>query len=134
MSDLTVDTVIKTYIALRDKKEAIENEAKERARECLDQMLKIEAWLKQQASEMGVTSFKTQAGTAFVTTTDFASVADWDAMLEFVKTNEAFDMFERRVSKRAVRSYIDSTGSVPPGVNYGTKLELNVRRPSPKID
>jgi hypothetical protein len=43
-------------------------------------------------------------------------------------------MLEKRVSKTAVRAYIDQTKSVPPGVNYGTKLEVNIRKPGAKIE
>jgi hypothetical protein len=39
-------------------------------------------------------------------------------------------MLEKRVSKTAVRGYIDQQKAVPPGINYGTKLEVNVRKPA----
>jgi hypothetical protein len=129
-----VDQVIAAYLKLRNKKDAIEAEAKERVRELKEKMLKFEAWLKVRADEQGVTSFKTPHGTAFITTTDFANVADWDATLEFIRTNEAYDMLEKRVSKTAVRAYIESTREVPAGVNYGTKLEVNVRKPVNKVE
>ena len=129
-----VDQVIAAYLKLRNKKDAIEAEAKERVKELKEKMLKFEAWLKVRADEQGVTSFKTPHGTAFITTTDFANVADWDATLEFIRTNEAYDMLEKRVSKTAVRAYIESTREVPAGVNYGTKLEVNVRKPVNKVE
>jgi hypothetical protein len=65
---------------------------------------------------------------------DFANVADWDAVLTFVRENDAYDMFEKRISKTAVRGYIDQTKAVPPGVNYGTRIEVNVRKPTNKED
>jgi len=99
-----VDDVIATYMKLRNEKEAIEAEIKSQVAGLKAKMDKIEAWLKEQADAQGVTSFKGKHGTAFLTTTDYANVADWDAVLEFVKTNEAFDMLEKRVSKIAVRS------------------------------
>jgi hypothetical protein len=129
-----VDQVIAAYLKLRYKKDAIEAEAKDRVKELKDKMAKFEAWLKVRADEQGVTSFKTPHGTAFITTTDFANVADWDAVLDFIRTNEAYDMLEKRVSKTAVRSYIEATKEVPAGVNYGTKLEVNVRKPATKVE
>ena len=96
-------------------------------------MQKLEHWIKDKADADGVTSFKTPHGTAFLTTTDFANVADWDAVLTFIKDNEAFDMLERRVSKTAVRAYIDQHRQVPAGVNYGTRLDVNVRKPAKKV-
>lgn len=127
---VTVDSVIKTYMKLRSEKESIEAEVKDRVSGIKEKMAKLEAWLKAKADADGVTSFKTEHGTAFLTTTDYANVADWDAVLNFIKTEEAYDLLEKRVSKTAVRGYIDAMKEVPAGINYGTKLDVNVRRPT----
>lgn len=127
---ITVDNVIKKYMQLRSQKEAVEAETKERVAEIKTTMQKLESWLKLKADEDGVTSFKTNHGTAFLTTVDFASVADWDSVLKFIRDEEAYDMLEKRVSKTAVRGYLEATKQVPPGVNYGTKLEVNIRKPA----
>lgn len=129
-----VGDVIRTYMALRTQKSAIEGEMKAKVDAIKDKMEKIEAWLKVKADEQGVTSFKSEWGTAFLTTVDFANVADWDAMLQFVRDNDAYDMLEKRVSKVAVRGYIEANKTVPPGVNYGTKLEVNIRKPGAKAE
>jgi hypothetical protein len=126
----TVEQVVETYLKLRRKKEAVENETKDRVADIKAKMTMLESWLMQKAGEDGVTSFKTTAGTAFVTTTDFANVADWDAVLAFIKENDAFDMLEKRVSKTAVRAHMDETGDVPPGITYGSKIGINVRKAS----
>ena len=131
---VTVDSVIKTYMKLRSEKEAIEAEVKDQVSGIKGKMEKLEAWLKAKADADGVTSFKTEHGTAFLTTTDFANVADWDAVLNFIRDNEAYDMLEKRVSKLAVRGYIDANKAVPPGITYGTKLEVNIRKPGAKAD
>lgn len=125
----TVEEVIGAYMKLRFKKEAIEAAAKAEAKVYKEKMTKLEAWLKVKADEDGVTSFKTDSGTAFLTTTDFAAVADWDSVLNFIRDNDAYDMLEKRVSKMAVRGYIEANKSVPAGVNYGTKLDINIRKP-----
>ena len=127
---VNIDDVVSTYMKLRSQKDAIEAEVKDSVSVIKSKMEKLEAWIKDQADQQGVTSFKTKHGTAFLTTTDYAQVGDWDAVLNFIRDNEAFDMLEKRVSKIAVRGYIEHTKSVPPGVNYGTKLEVNIRKPS----
>jgi hypothetical protein len=131
---VTVDDVVAAYLKLRNKKEAIEAETKDQVKVLKEKMEQFEAWIKEQADAQGVTSFKTKHGTAFLTTTDFANVADWDAVLGFIRDNEAFDMLEKRISKVAVRGYIDANKAVPPGVNYGTKLEVNIRKPVTRVD
>lgn len=129
---ITVDEVVAAYLKLRSKKSQIKAEADQKMGEITVKMDKLETWVKQQADTQGVTSFKTKHGTAFLTTTDYANVADWDAILAFVRENDAYDMFEKRISKTAVRGYIDQTKAVPPGVNYGTRIEVNVRKPTSK--
>lgn len=129
-----IDDVIGAYMKLREQKATLEASVKKQVDDIKGKMAKIEAWIKEQADAQGVTSFKTPHGTAFLTTTDYANVADWDAVLEFVRTNEAYDMLEKRVSKIAVRSYIEQTKAVPPGVNYGTKLEVNIRKPAGQME
>ena len=129
-----VDDVIATYMKVRSQKEAIEAQMKEQTAAIKAKMEKLESWIKEQADVQGVTSFKTKHGTAFLTTTDYANVADWDAMLAFVRENEAYDLFEKRVSKTAVRGYIEQTKAVPPGVNYGTRLDVNIRKPTASVE
>ena len=129
-----VGDVIRTYMKLRDQKAAIEAEIKERVADLKGKMEKLEAYLKTQMDAQGLTSFKSDYGTAFLTTTDYANVADWDAVLNFIRDNEAFDMLEKRVSKIAVRGYIESNKAVPPGITYGTKLEVNIRKPGAKAE
>ena len=99
-----------------------------------DKMTKLEGWIKTQADEQGVTSFRTEHGTAFLTTSDYANVADWDSVLRYIQKHEAFDLLEKRVSKMAVRGYIDLHKSVPPGVNYGTAISVSVRKPTVKAE
>ena len=127
---VTVDAVIKKYMKLREKKALVEATIKEELDKIKADMTKLEAFLKAKLDADGLTSFKTEYGTAFLTTTDFANVDDWDAVLRFIREEEAYDMLEKRVSKTAVRGYIEANKEVPPGVKYGTKLDINIRKPT----
>ena len=129
-----VGDVIRTYMKLRDQKAAIEGEVKERVADLKAKMEKLEAFLKTQMDAQGLTSFKSDYGTAFLTTTDYANVAEWDEVLKFIRDNEAYDLLEKRVSKIAVRGYIEANKAVPPGITYGTKLEVNIRKPGAKAE
>jgi prophage tail gpP-like protein len=131
---VTVDEVVAAYVKLRNKRDALKKEMEARIDEIKSKMSKLEAWVKETADAQGVTSFKTKHGTAFLTTTDYAQVANWDALLEHILENESYDMFEKRVSKLAVRGYIEAHKTVPPGVNYGTRIEVQVRKPSARDD
>ena len=129
-TELTVDAVIDTYIKLRAQKEAVEADVKDQLANIKVKMSKLEAWIQAKSDETGVKSFKTDHGTAFMSTSDFASVGDWDAVLSFIKDNDAYDMLNKAVNKKAVREYLDINGAVPNGVNFGTKISVSVRRPA----
>ena len=134
MTTPNIGDVIRTYMKLRDQKAAIEGKVKTDLTTIKGKMDKLEAYLKTQMDAQGLTSFKSDFGTAFLTTTDYANVEDWDKTLTFIRDNEAFDMLEKRVSKIAVRGYIEENKAVPPGVTYGTKLEVNIRKPGAKAE
>ena len=129
---LTVEQAIGAYVKLRDKKAQIDAKAKADKEPVDMAMGKIEAFLKEQADALGVQSFKTESGTAFLTTAERANVANWDEVLNFILENGAYDMLEKRVNKTAVRAYLEANKAVPPGVNYGTSIEVSVRKPSAK--
>lgn len=131
---MKIDDVIRTYVKLRDQKAAVEGEVKERVDQIKGKMAKLEAYLKEQMDAQGLTQFKSDHGTAFLTTTDFANVANWDEVLQFIKDTESYDMLEKRISKTAVRGYMDQYKKVPPGITYGTKLDVNIRKPGAKAE
>lgn len=134
IKDYPVDKLIKAYLLLRNKKEAIEAKVKEEVSGIKEQMAQLENFMQLKADELGVTQFKTENGTAFLSTVDQALVSDWDKVLEFVAKNEAYELLEKRVSKNAVRDYMKQNKEVPPGVSYRTLIKVSVRKPSTKVE
>jgi hypothetical protein len=129
-----VDAAIAAYIKLRNMKAEIENKVKEEVDQINAKMAKLEAWLKSKADEVGTSTFKTPAGTAFLSSKDNASVADWDVLLGFIKDKGAYDLLNKAVNKTAVRAYLDEAKVLPPGVNYSSIITVSVRKPSAKGD
>lgn len=130
MSNLTIEDVVAAFLKLRRKKERIEREAKEKTAAIALQMEQIEAFLLTKMQEDGVSSYKTSHGTAYRTTTDYANVANWEDLLDYIRDNDAYDLLDKRVNKSAVRSLIGEEKPVPPGVNYGTKTDIAIRKPT----
>ncbi len=126
---LKLEDVIRTYVQLRDQKSDLEKALNEQLDPIKKQLEKLASYLLRELPEQGASSFKTEGGTAFITTREWATVKDWEATLQYIRENDAYDLLERRVSKIAVRTLVDG-GTPPPGVNYGTKLGVNIRRPN----
>lgn len=131
---VNVDDVVAAYMKLRKAKDDLEKSIEEQVKVIEAKMTKMESWIKEQADAQGVTSFKTKHGTAFLSTTDYATVADWDSVLAFIQEQGAFEMLNKAVNKVAVREYIQANKVVPPGVNYGTKIGVNIRKPTAKAE
>ena len=115
---------------MRSQVAAVKAEAAENVAAIEANMAKLEAWLRIKSTETGVTSFKTAQGTAFFKEVDQASIADWSITLPWIVEHEAWDMLQKRITTTAVRGYLAETKQLPPGVNFSTRLELNVRKPT----
>lgn len=131
---MNIDQLTGKYIELRDRRTALKKEYDAADDKLKVLMTAIEDRLRADLDALGATSAKTAHGTVYKTYKEFASVADFDAMINYIKENEAWDMFERRVSKTAVRNYMeqDKDGNYinppPPGVNFVRQETVQIRR------
>lgn len=125
---MDIQTIVEKYIALRDKKAAIKAEYDARIAKIDEVMDKVEAALLKHFDEVGIDAVKTGAGTAYTSVKTSATVADWDMYLSFVKAQEAWQLLERRVAKKAVEEYREVNGDLPPGVNWSEERVVNIRR------
>jgi hypothetical protein len=124
------DKLVTAYVAMRDDLSAQEKTFKEFKAGRKADMLKIADALQKIMDADGIESLKTTAGTAFRATKDFVGVDNWAEVLAFVKETDTFELFNKAVNKAVVKEYMgDHEGMTPPGVNYGTKIEIQIRRP-----
>lgn len=125
-----ISDYVEKYLELRELKKKLDDEHKAKVEKVSKLLGTLESQFMEHFNQTGSTQVKAGGGTVFVKTTDFAQVRDWDEVLEFIKHNEAYEFLERRVSKTAVSEYVKENNVVPPGVNYGTKMSINVRKAS----
>lgn len=127
--EITLDKAVRKYLELRTEAETIEKSVKAQVAAIKEKMGRLEAWITEKADAEGLGNVKIAGvGTAMWTVHYSATVASRDAFFDFVRENNAFDMLENRVSKTAVRAYIDAHGEVPPGVNFGSYRAFSVRK------
>jgi hypothetical protein len=120
--------LVERYIKLRDAKAEIARVAKEKAARIDTVQKRIEAALLAQFNQLGLDNVKTAAGTAYKSTRTSATVADRDAMLEWVIANENWNFIESRVNKTAVEEFRNEHNDLPPGINWSEEIVINVRR------
>jgi len=81
------------------------------------------------ADEHKVESFKTAHGTAYKSTKDFINVRNWDLTLDFILENDLKHLLTKNVTKAAVKEFMaENNNELPPGLEYRTLVEINVRR------
>lgn len=124
----TVDKRIQQYVALRDRIKEME-EAFETAKKPLAAaMEEINGWLQNFLDESGSESIKTKYGTCYSSVRYSASLADAKAFMDYVITNEAFDLLDRRANVTAVRAFVEENSTLPPGCNLTALRTVGVRR------
>lgn len=124
-----ISSLVEGYIKLRDTKAQMKARHEAEMAPINEMMDRIETRLLAQMQEQGVDSYAVRGvGTAYISTTTKANVADWDSLLGFVRSNGLWQLLERRVAKSAVDEYVAANQDLPPGVNYSAATSVNVRR------
>jgi hypothetical protein len=128
----TVDKRVEQYIKVRDAIKAA-NEAHELSIKPLVELQNLlTGWMQNFMEQAGADNIKTAHGTCYSTTRYTASLADPEAFMNYVISNQAFDMLDRKANVTAVKDYVAETGALPPGVSLSSIKTVGVRRASGK--
>lgn len=127
---LAVNDLIRLYRDRRDELTAARKTYKQKEANEKDLMSRISMALRDIADKLGVDSFSTPDGTAYRNVKTKYRVANWAAIVEYIKETGNFQILERRIGKNAVREIHNETGTLPPGVDYVAETEFAVRKPS----
>jgi len=122
-------SLLKLFIGLRDRI------AKRKADYDLDNVgdkdkqNKIEVEFLRRFDERGIDNVSSREfGTAYRSTRSSATVADWEAILAHVKEQEAWELLEHRVNKKAIMQFREVHDDLPPGINWSEAQVVNFRR------
>lgn len=128
-NDGTLSEMIVSYIALRDKRDALRKTQATVIKQYDDAMESIENYLKGLMMAQKVTNIGCSAGVAFINRKRSATVADAGTFREFVISNNNFDLADFRAKVEAVEDYVkEHDGQLPPGVNFRTYDAVQVNR------
>lgn len=130
---MTFDKAMSAYLGLRTSVEQAEAAHKAAVATMKAQMLELETWITIKAGEEGLDTIKAKGiGTVYWSTHNSATVASRDALFAYVKAHDAFELLENRVSKTAVKAFMEAHGEAPPGVNFATVRVFNLRKAGDK--
>jgi len=129
IGELADAELLKYFIRLRDRRS--ERKAAYDADDAgdKDKQNKIEVEFLRRFDDRGIDNVSSREhGTAYRSTRSSATIADFEAFLEHVKTKEAWELLERRVNKKAAEQFRDVHDDLPPGVNWSETQVVNFRR------
>ena len=129
IAELDDVSLLKLFIALRDRRATRKAAYDEDDSGDKEKQNKIEIEFLRRFQDRGIDNVSARdVGTAYKSTRASATVGDWDALLDHVRANEAWEMLERRVNKTAVEQFKSVEGDLPPGVNWSETQVVNFRR------
>jgi hypothetical protein len=121
------EKAIDKYLTLRKECDEINRNAKVEVGKRKEVMKKLEAWISLKADEAGLKTIPTQLGTGYWSTHHTCTLAEPESFFQYIKSEDAWDLLEKRASKTAVKAFIEEEGAPPPGVNFSSYMVFNVR-------
>lgn len=133
MNDM--EELVKTYLTIRNERDRIEAEYKDR-----DQALKAEMSVLEQAmlagcNEIKADSIKTPHGTIIKSLKERYTCSDRDNFNKFVLETGAVELFEARLHQGNFKEFMSERhgDGLPPGVNVMREFAVTVRKPTVKL-
>ncbi len=128
---INLERVVQARQAIKDARTAKRHVWEKADLELEEDQKKLDMLMLDFLNRTGSSSIKTTAGTVIRSERLKPSAADWGAINQWVKENDAFDIYEKRLKAAFIKEYMDEHGgALPPGVNAHREYEVSVRRPA----
>lgn len=125
---MKVDELIKAYREFYEERRRLDAAYKAKRAALDEAMQAVKAKLLEHMNEEGVESVRTPEGTAYMTTKYSVRAADKDAFLQHVIAHESWHLLDVRPSKTAIQAMVEETGELPPGVDFTSVRDVNIRK------
>jgi len=127
-----LDEIVKTYLAIRDKRASLTREFEAKDRELADDLASLEQVLLTNCNEISADSIRTNAGTIIKSTVEKYVCGDWDNFKRFVLDNQAIELLHQRIHNGNMKEFLSSRPDegLPPGVSSMREFKITVRKPS----
>lgn len=123
------DEVTAAFVATREEIRKLEKELEEKLKPLKELQEKRELYLIKLLNDAGCQNMKTLHGTIYKSRKESVTCADWDAFIEWVKSNDKYEFLDHRINKTATIEYMNNgENPPPPGANYTAMVSLGVRK------
>lgn len=129
-----VDLLIRDAVAIRDYIKQIETKHDKELKDPKEALEVLKGQIQQFFTDTGQDNTKTSAGTAFLSTTYRASIADKQAFKDYVIERQRWDLMDWKANAKAAQLFVKKEKQLPPGVNLTGTTKVNIRRPGQTTD
>ena len=124
-----LDTLTSVYLKMRDTKDEITAQYKQKVAEIDEQMSVVEAEMLEACKSMNASSVRTPHGTIVRSVKSRYWTNDWDSMYVFIKEHGAFGLLEKRLHQTHMKEFLDENPDLlPAGLNVENQYTVVVRR------
>lgn len=124
----SAEELIRMYIAIRDEKAELKAKQAEALKPYDDALYRIERKAMEVLEAQKSESIKTKAGTMYRSTRTSAKVIDRQALLDYAKEHDDFDLLDIKANKTAVEEFLAAHEELPPGVVTQREAVVGFRR------
>lgn len=129
MQDAPIEKIVQAYIKIRDTKERMYQEYKQKDDELQGQMDVLKHKLVEISKETGVTSFSTPHGIAYRTVKSRYWTNDWESFYAMMQEHKAMGLLEKRIHQTNMKEFLDQNPDLhPPGLNIDSEYEITIQR------
>jgi hypothetical protein len=128
---IPMDRLAKIYIKIRTNIQQLTQVYDKEIEDLKAQQASISSAMKEQMKAIGSKSINTEYGTVMMRLQTRYETNDWDSFKQFVISNDAVDLIERRIAQLNMAKFLeDNPGLVPPGLNSKSEYVISVKKPS----
>jgi hypothetical protein len=137
MSSVNIEKLVEIYLTIRTEREALLSKYETEDQKLKLDMKQIEIEMLSICNEVNANSINTTHGTVMRKLSERFYCNDWDGFKQFVRDEDALDLFERRIHQGNFKQFMaskDADDGLPPGVNVMREYGITVRKSSSNIN
>jgi hypothetical protein len=126
---IDLDRITKAHINIRDARRELKKQYEANDADLMKAQDKLESVMLDHLNKHGMQSVRTESGTFYAQEEMTPSGSDWNALYEWIKEHDAWEVLERRIKRTFVKEYAEAhNGGLPPGVSVFRERIVRVRR------
>ena len=126
---ISVDKLVRVYIKMREKREALTREYDTAYEAISEKMRLVKNELLDQMRSANVESIRTTEGLVYRTVNKKYWTSDWDNFYSFIIEHNIPQVLERRVHQNNLKEFLENNPDLlPPGMNVDSEYSVTVQR------